>query len=300
MSEVEQKKKIINDILELSFSYYINFKHSEVEEGISPTDIGILFDFNDERRAWLEEQAILLDEFNTEDIRNYYSFERGITKTKRANHWQISNTLSEMQPPSLLVWWAAGFHIKNLSADFEEWAKMSSLKLHEAVALSVGFEPCGLVIDYNKEYNVAPRVLNFITKRQRIIESKFYPFGELTISQPSPEELCEWALEIQLDIPEEFVRAVNKIKKTNFKVKGSSTKAKASKGLQNRERASMLKMIIAMAVDGYGYKIDSERSPVPKDIADALDQMGISLDLDTIRKYLKEARDILPKDYKQE
>lgn len=300
MSEVEQKKKIINDILELSFSDYINFKHSEIEEGISPTDIGILFDFSDERRAWLIEQAILLDEFNTEDLRNYYSVERGTTKTKRANHWQISTMLSEMQPPSLLVWWAAGFHIKNLSADFEEWAKMTSLKLHEAVALSVGFEPCGLTIDYSKKYDVSLRILNFITKRQRIIESKFYPNGEFTLNQPSPEKLCEWALEIQLEIPGELVRAVNKIKKTNFKVKASPTRTEASKGLQSRERASMLKMIIAMAVDGYGYKIDSERSSIPKEIADALDQMGISLDLDTIRKYLKEARDILPKDFKQE
>ena len=63
----------------------------------------------------------------------------------------------------------------------------------------------------------------------------------------------------------------------------------APKGLSERERSSSRKMVIAMAMELYGYIPGTGRSTAAKDIADEIQKRGMRLDEDTIRKYLKEA-----------
>jgi hypothetical protein len=66
------------------------------------------------------------------------------------------------------------------------------------------------------------------------------------------------------------------------------------KPLVTRVRDSLLKLIIGMAVKGYGYDPKAKRSDKITDIAGDLDSLGLSLDGDTIRKWLREAADLLP------
>ncbi len=66
--------------------------------------------------------------------------------------------------------------------------------------------------------------------------------------------------------------------------------------LQDRERGSLLKLIIGMAIDSYGYDPKSSRSTTAKEIAYDLVRTGLTLDEDTIRKYLQMAREVLPPD----
>jgi hypothetical protein len=66
------------------------------------------------------------------------------------------------------------------------------------------------------------------------------------------------------------------------------------KSIGTRERASLLKLVIGMAVGGYGYDPSESRSPQPSAIASDLANCGVSLDVDTIRKWLKEAVELLP------
>lgn len=41
------------------------------------------------------------------------------------------------------VWFAGGFGVEGREADVQHWARMQKWSLNEAVALSIGFEPCG-------------------------------------------------------------------------------------------------------------------------------------------------------------
>jgi hypothetical protein len=70
------------------------------------------------------------------------------------------------------------------------------------------------------------------------------------------------------------------------------------KGLSETERNTMLKLIIGMAIDAYGYAPEKTRNNVTGEnngsIKAALDKRGISIDADTIRKYLTEAKALLP------
>lgn len=71
-------------------------------------------------------------------------------------------------------------------------------------------------------------------------------------------------------------------------------KKQTEKPLKTRERETALKLIIGIAVDSYGYDPKAIRSPTAKEISGDLAKHGISIDEDTVRKWLKEAAEILP------
>lgn len=66
--------------------------------------------------------------------------------------------------------------------------------------------------------------------------------------------------------------------------------------MSETERNTMLKLIIGMAIDAYGYKLDSTRNTATGDkngISAKLQTHGITLSDDTIRNYLNEAKKLL-------
>jgi hypothetical protein len=68
----------------------------------------------------------------------------------------------------------------------------------------------------------------------------------------------------------------------------------AKKDIGTRERDTLLKLLIGMAVAGYKYSPNESRSHTPVEIASDLQGLGISMTDDTVRKWLKEARAMLP------
>ena len=65
------------------------------------------------------------------------------------------------------------------------------------------------------------------------------------------------------------------------------------KPLLTRERGTALKLIITMAKKGYGYNPQEIRSSKISEIVADLDLLGLSLDADTVRKWLQEAAELL-------
>jgi hypothetical protein len=61
-----------------------------------------------------------------------------------------------------------------------------------------------------------------------------------------------------------------------------------------RERNSLLRLVIGMAVGGYGFDPASARSKTPAEIAADLERAAIPLDVDTVRKWLREGAELLP------
>jgi hypothetical protein len=68
----------------------------------------------------------------------------------------------------------------------------------------------------------------------------------------------------------------------------------AEKSLGTRERDSLLKLVIGMALGGYGYDPTAARSAQPATIASDLAVNGVPLDVDTVRKWLRAAAQLLP------
>ena len=74
----------------------------------------------------------------------------------------------------------------------------------------------------------------------------------------------------------------------------ATAKPASSRSGATRERESLLKLVIGMAVRGYKYQPGSSRSDATGDIANDLEHLGIALDADTIRKYLRDGAALLP------
>ena len=70
----------------------------------------------------------------------------------------------------------------------------------------------------------------------------------------------------------------------------------SGKPLNPKERESVLKLIIGMAIKGYSYDPNMSRSPTTKEIADDLAKTGLTISEDTVRKWLKEGAELLPRD----
>lgn len=71
---------------------------------------------------------------------------------------------------------------------------------------------------------------------------------------------------------------------------GDITKA-VNKPMPTRERDTLLKLVIGMAIKGYRHDPAALRSTASKEIADDLAELGITITDDTVRKYLKQAAD---------
>ncbi|WP_425409672.1 hypothetical protein [Hyphococcus sp.] len=65
--------------------------------------------------------------------------------------------------------------------------------------------------------------------------------------------------------------------------------------LKPKERDSLLKLIIGMAVEQYGYVPESSRTHATANIETDLRTVGVPLDNGTIRKWLREGAELLPK-----
>jgi hypothetical protein len=60
-----------------------------------------------------------------------------------------------------------------------------------------------------------------------------------------------------------------------------------------KERESLLKIVIGMAVKGYAFNPKASRNTTAAEIAGDLQLLGLGLDEDTVRKYLAEGRQLL-------
>jgi hypothetical protein len=75
----------------------------------------------------------------------------------------------------------------------------------------------------------------------------------------------------------------------------SGENALVDKPIGTRERNTLLKLVIGMAINGYGHSPGAAKSDAPANIASDLANLGLDVTDDTVRKYLKEAaQTVLP------
>ncbi len=92
-----------------------------------------------------------------------------------------------------------------------------------------------------------------------------------------------------------LIAEVQKYEAENSLLSGTVASPATEKPLGNRERETLLKLVIGMAIKGYSHDPAALKSTAPKEITDDLAALGISIDTDTVRKYLKEAANtVLP------
>ena len=124
------------------------------------------------------------------------------------------------------------------------------------------------------DYHIEPVTNPDTDDYQKQRDAPFYT------SKVKPKEFVDWAKKLPIKFP-----------MLNF------AEGEDPKPLSEKERASLLKIVIGMAVKGYEYNPNASRNTTAKDISSDLQLLGISIDEDTVRKWLKEATQQLPLDW---
>lgn len=97
--------------------------------------------------------------------------------------------------------------------------------------------------------------------------------------------LIRWATKRSFPIPQELsVIESDAIVPAAKETSGNTLQAASE--LKTRERETLLKLVIGMAIKGYRYDPKAARNNATSEIADDLEALGIGLDTDTIRKWL--------------
>ena len=186
--------------------------------------------------------------------------------------------------------------------DFAYWAKVSLWTIEQATALLIGEDPDAIIDSSGLAPACPPETRDRYQKMFRLLDSHIRHSG-IAFSQP-PTEIIECAIHTKVDPPSALVEAVRAQgrtlieKRTAARDRSESEATAQSKALGERERKTLLRMIIGMAIGGYGYDPDAARSDTPRSIADDLSSLGIDISDQTVREKLKDACAFLPGDWK--
>lgn len=190
----------------------------------------------------------------------------------------------------------------NDGVGFSFWAKMSLWTIEQSTALLISQDP-DVILDGSALASSCPADVRVTyLKMFRLLDSHIRISG-IGSNQP-PIEIIEWALRAEVDPPMALVDAVRAQGRTLNEAReavraiSESEVLQKDKSLGERERNTLLRIIIGMAVRGYGYDPDAARSDISKAIADDLSDLGLECSDQTIREKLKEARAFLPGDWK--
>lgn len=196
------------------------------------------------------------------------------------------------------------------------WCKARYWTISEATALLIGRDPTRISeekvkndrkgskigTDYLQSLELVERAFRQICNRHFVAPSDYVQWA-LNIGMPVPQDLLDAfdarGLQIK-DWSEERAALQHEIAQLREQVSrleqeaGARSADPSPKSLSVRERESLLKLVIGMAMDGYGFDPKASRSPTARELSDHLLRLELQLSDDTIRAYLNEAKDLLP------
>jgi hypothetical protein len=222
------------------------------------------------------------------------------------------------------------FNQPHAAANFDHWSKMAHWTLDEAVALSYGKAP--EVVNWesvSKYLQLSPFAVHYRGRREIAIRAASW---KQLYDPVLPTIFLAWAKRLEIEVPPALVEAVAKrdriadwksmydelkaaheerekvwrdaldagerlvtlLQSRVAELEAQQANEPAEKPLGTRERDTLLKIVIGMALEGYKYDPKSSRSTISQEIADDLTKQGIPLDVDTVRKWLKQAAELLP------
>ena len=186
-------------------------------------------------------------------------------------------------------------------AEYDYWARCPMWSMEQATALLLGKDADVVDLPTLRRFNQANGLAaQFNRLLYRLQEAKEQ--GELTEYMP-PSMLVEWASANQIEVPSELIQAVE------AHSSGTVARPALASAIPDerpvtpnertawvKERDSLKKIVIAMAVDGYGYVPGAAKSTLCKEVVDAAERLGLKKDHDTVRKWVREATELLDQD----
>lgn len=178
--------------------------------------------------------------------------------------------------------------------DYNYWAKLSYWTIEQSTALLIGADPDAILDGAALASSCPATARTAYLKIFRLLDSHIRMSG--IGSNISPTDILKWAAHTKIDAPQALVEAVRAQGRTLIETRAQTVSEE--KPLGERERNTLLRMIIGMAIGGYGYDPEAGKSDVAPTIFKDLDKLGLEGTEQTIRNKLREASQHLPGDWK--
>ena len=223
------------------------------------------------------------------------------------------------------------FNQRSALADYHYWTKADYWTLDEAIVLALGRDPNVVTAANLAPFRLtSPFVANFLRLQNLALRAK--ATGKL-FDPVLPVLFVAWAIDKGIDIPapmrdlimaqaapidweghskkqsdlielleKRVTRQQTEIDTLRASLAESEARASAipapaeatAKKQSPVERDNMLMVILAVAVDAYGHKPETDRSTTVSDIRNAVEKLGLALSDDTIRRYLNKGEALVP------
>jgi hypothetical protein len=168
--------------------------------------------------------------------------------------------------------------------DWFYWSNMKSVSIMDATLLACNINPN----DKNPKLNETANQLYNLIDSNRIDRKYFSNVYEHNQPKIILSELASWCAKINYPIPDEL-KALAKPNTLELENKN------INENLNEKERNTLLNLILGMAIDGYGYQVNDNRSALTGTTSDGLSATlkthGIDISHKTIKKYLTEAKE---------
>lgn len=249
----------------------------------------------------------------------------GIVKTPKSGDPDLCGA-TEPTDEQKKGWEADTFHLREYDANVSLWGRKSYWTVDEATALLFAKAPEEVqlrwVEDYEGQYDFADEYLRVHELIEEAVNASVLP------NPIPPRLLLSWADHHSVLIPDAVRSAIiareaeisellaerDKLIESQQKLRREleearyaadclrgaqaepqNTEPEAARDLSERERQSLYKLIIGMAIRGYGHNpFDaSKATKKSKEIASDVALLGMSIDEDTVRKYLTEAKELV-------
>ena len=295
-----KREKLISSLMNWKLGRLQDWQRPSVAKTVGPYDPSCIFEFDQKRERLCDIVGSFLNSLSDQDIALLTDSSIDDPEKKRQAWIAFMRTelneLRESEPS----WFDAGFGNLEYEADFEHWGRMPHFHLHEAVNLSIGFEPNqfsrDLLRDLSKDATrgkLQGETLGFLIKRFDLFGRKF-PLARFHDKVIAKAELLDWFEEISLEVHPNFLIALESHSK---KPAVDTEKTEKPASFTSQEKRTLLKLVAAMACEQYNFDPNVPRSDAASRIRDDLELIGADMDSKTIRKWLLEAMEFVDKDY---
>lgn len=122
------------------------------------------------------------------------------------------------------------------------------------------------------------QIITFLNDSAKIGTIELFSGGNFKSNKVKPKEFMEWARTLNMDF-------------SNLVLPKEQT---MSGDLKPKERNTLLKLLLGLALTNYEYNPQASKNSTAKDIVNDLSLHGLHVDEDTVRKWLNQSKEFLP------
>jgi len=178
------------------------------------------------------------------------------------------------------------------------WVRKSVWSPQEALLIFGGREPTNEVVRYLEKMGDYEREESpFASAYFMTLELMETAISVGEISSPGrPLEYLHWYEKMLADVDDELRKAILEIHDRDQSVARTLGANESGEELSDLEQKSLLKIVAAMAINGYRFDPKAQRNQATSDIQSDAHLLGLELDPKTILKWLRKACELLPDD----